>query len=680
MSLSRTCRQYAGVIILQILIYISPAFGQDDSYTLDPVTVTADKRSENIQEVPGAVTAFTGTELEDAGSESVVDLFDMIPGLNLQTQIRGWYNVTYRGLGKSAFTGKNPIVIFVDGIPLDSRTDYNPDLLNIERVEFLRGPQGTLYGKNAIGGVINIISKEPDNIAQGKISATYGQNGTYNFKGVTNCPLINDKLFMTLSAKYSRIDGYMTNDTPGEDTFDDQQDTSAKAQFRWVPSDRLNINFRAGVDQSRKGVGPAISSDEITYHAYKNIDDRLNSDGYDSALHINYSASLADFNATTTYRNAKTDFWEGSVSDSAGRLADLEGNTFTQELRMQSPQNDSGIKWVGGLYYSHENSWSNEYGNMYNLESSLGYYMKTDFLYDQDEDTMAVFGQATVPLFGPVNFTVGLRYENNKKSIDYTGTTTRLDTDAQLSKTQWDDEDDWDAFLPKGVLFWNVNSDALLYFSVAQGYLAGGFNNCTDDKDTAKFDEETSVNYEIGAKTSWLDDRLVMNASLFYVDMKDMHVFSQPQPGIWVATNAAKAHSQGVELEVKSRPFQGLDLAGSFSWIRAEYDEYGDYAGNTPTYTPDYTFFLSAQYRHSSGIYVRGEMNGYGKVYYDAGNTIQRDHLELYNAKIGYETGRWDIYLYVDNLTDEEYFTDKSSYSNYVGEPRSMGLTASIWF
>ncbi len=161
-----------------------------------------------------------------------------------------------------------------------------------------------------------------------------------------------------------------------------------------------------------------------------------------------------------------------------------------------------------------------------------------------------------------------------------------------------------------------------------------------------------------------------------------MHVYTNPEPNIWIASNAAEAHSQGIEIEVKARPFHGLDIMASFGWTEAEFDDYENYDGNTTTSTPEYTFNLAVQYRHTSGIFVRGEMEGYGKTYYDEDNSDKnkRDPFELYNAKIGYETSQWDVYFYVKNLLDKEYFSSGSGDVGAVGAPRTLGLVASIRF
>jgi iron complex outermembrane receptor protein len=358
----------------------------------------------------------------------------------------------------------------------------------------------------------------------------------------------------------------------------------------------------------------------------------------------------------------------------------------TQELRIQSPKELGAMKWLAGLYYSNEDEDYNDYSNTYDTKSSYGYNVKYNWPGDRGEKTMAVFGQLTIPLFSRLNLTTGLRYETIHKDINYKSQVTRTDTGEKLtSDVEWSRDEDWEALLPKGVFSWDINKDVMVYFSIAQGYLAGGFNGWGDDPDTATFDEQTSWNYEIGAKTAWFNNRLFFNSTLFYIDIDDMHVWSNPSTGIWIASNAAKAHSQGVEIEIKAKPLQGLDITAALGWTDVEFDDYkisdtSDYTGNTPIQTPEYTFNLSAQYRFNTGFFVRMEMEGYGKTYYNEENTLERSPFQLYHAKIGYETSNWEVYLYGNNLSDKKYFSTINNERHTVGSPRTLGVVASVRF
>ncbi|WP_083863754.1 TonB-dependent receptor [Desulfobacula toluolica] len=324
-----------------------------------------------------------------------------------------------------------------------------------------------------------------------------------------------------------------------------------------------------------------------------------------------------------------------------------------KEIRIQSLENSGRLKWMVGLYYSFEEQDYHDFSITYDT-MAFGHNTKYNWPGNRSTKTMAAFGQVTVPIAGSLDFTAGLRCERVNKELDYRHYDTRTDTGERLSSVEWSREEDWDALLPKAVLSWRMNKDAMTYFSVSQGDLAGGLNANGDDKETAKFDEQTSLNYEIGAKTAFLDNRLFFNA--------------------------AKAHSQGIELELKARPLQGLDISTAFGWTDAEFDEYKNYTGKTPKQMPAYTFNLGIQYRVPCGFFVRGEMEGLGRTYYDEANTIKQDAFQLYHAKIGYEASNWDVYLYCNNLLDKEYFSSMSFGRFSVAEPRTFGVFASVRF
>jgi len=493
-------------------------------YELETMTVTAEKRKENVQEVPAAISAFTEITLEDADIEDVDDLVEFIPNMSFNQSFGGYFESSFRGIRLSQFTGKNPVVIFIDGIAQDHLSNYGTDITNIERVEVLRGSQGTLYGKNAIGGVINIISKKPGNDFEAKITTKAAENETYRIKGFVNGPIVKDKLFLGLSGNYYETDGYMKNDHPDGGNFDYKERLSLKSRLRWIPLDRMELNFHTGMSQKRYGSGMGIyaNAGQVEYHAYKNPNDKTDTNNFNSALTIGYSGEIFDFNSITTYDYNEVEEFNDrcymNVNMPVG-ISDSANRTFSQEFRIQSPDEKEGIKWLGGIYYSMDDFKYDKSGILRDTESMLGYNIYYNWPADKYENTVAGFGQITVPLPARLAFTAGLRYERVNKEMDYRYEVTRTDTGEILPNdpfrpgnptlVTYNIEDDWDAFLPKGVLSWTINKDAMIYASVTKGYLAGGFNLCENIKDRAKFDEQSSIDYELGAKTSWLDNRLI---------------------------------------------------------------------------------------------------------------------------------------------------------------------------
>lgn len=686
-------------LLVAALLLTQPALGQQkEPVQFDTITVTADKREENIQEVPSGITVFGETDLEDAGIEDIHDVIDRVPNMVIG-HMRGLNYVNIRGIGHSMFTGKNPVVIYVDGIPTDQASFFDADLNNVERVEVLRGPQGTLYGKNAIGGIINVVSKKPGNSIEGKITTEFAENETYGVKGFLNGPIISDKLFYSVSGFYRETRGYMKNTDPDQDYFDNEESSRFKSRLRWLPSDNLEMNLHVGIEQIRDGGGAYIASDKVRYHENRDPDDKKELDRFNSALNILYETHVANLISVTTFSQVENDGvadWMQPNPASNKNIAISDLSSMTQEFRIQSSDEDNRMKWLGGIYYSFAKTEHKDHSLIYNTKDWLGYYLKNNWPSDNDEETMAVFGQVTLPVTPRLNFTAGLRYENTHIEMDYRHKMTNADTETDLESdpfkggtlpVAFNIDDEWDAFLPKGVVSFTLSRDAMIYASVSKGYLAGGFNAYNDDRENAKFNEQTSINYEIGAKTSWFDNKLILNGALYYIDIEDMHVWTSPAPNIYLASNAAKAHSQGAELEVRFNPFPGFDLTAGIGLIDAEFDDYTDMMGNdcsgkVPTNTPDYTVNLATQYRHNSGIYVRAEFLGTGKTRFDDTNRTNRDSYETVNAKIGYEGSGWDLYIYGDNLFDTEYFENMyETVKQYaVGTPRVVGLTVSLRF
>lgn len=675
------------------------------SLSLETITVTADKRKENIQKVPSAITGFTQSHLEDAGIKDIEDLVRFVPNMSFGSSMQGAQEINFRGIGLSQFTGKNPVVIFMDGVAQDHDTSYEVDLTNVERVEVLRGSQGTLYGKNAIGGVINIISKAPGNNFNAGATGTIGENGTYGLSTYANGPLVKDHLFFGISANHHETDGYMENDHPDGGTSDHEEGLSFKSRLRWLPLDRLEVNLHGGVSRDRDGSGVqvAANSGNQAYHAYKNPDDRSDTDRALAALNIKYAGEKFKATAITTYSRDTIEVFQDQTYINSSRpiaLNDSENRIFSQELRLQSPDHKKGFQWLAGLYYARDELSYTDNAMKYDTTAWSGYDVKYNWADDTGENTMAAFGQVTIPLPARLAFTAGLRYEQVDKEMDYRYRVTRTDTGAVLpqdpfmpgnppTQVTYFVEDDWDAVLPKGVLSWEINDSAMVYAGVTKGYLAGGFNLCENIRDRAKFDEQSTIDYSLGAKTAWFDNRLIVNANLFYMDIKDMHVYYAPDPVTYITSNAGEAHSRGIEIEVTARPVRGLDLMAGFGLTDAEYDRYvntagKDCTGKTLERTPAYTLNLAAQYRHTSGFYARMEMQAFGESYFDERNTTGQDAYEIYNAKIGYEAERWDIYIYGKNLMDEEYFSfgrvNATGVMANMGAPRTVGVTASIRF
>jgi iron complex outermembrane receptor protein len=667
---------------------------QDDTLQLEKMTVTAEKRSQNIQDIPVSVSSFNEYKIRDHDVKEVSDVFNLVPNLSFSSQNQGVTYVSSRGISPNMINRRNPFVMFVDGVPYSNIIGYNADFNNVERVEVLRGPQGTLYGKNAMAGVMNVITKSPSNETEGRVSFDLSESETYFLQASVNGPILKDRLFMGISSSDYQTRGYMENDHPDEDYYDHRDIFKIRGRLRWVLSDLLEINLHSGKDVRTGGDGPMIGSPDIQYHEYKNPDDHVDVDNFDNALSAVFKEDKFQVSSITTYKKLTedydVDYSYGSSSVTHGRM-DSEINTFSQEIRIQSRDEPRAFSWICGLYYETNEEQDQEMSMQYLPTPMMNFNRQTNWPTTTKGDTAAVFAQTTLPFWERFNLTAGLRYEYVEKEMDYHRETTNLDSGQVISTTDYTVEDDWNALTPKVSLDYRASDNLLFYGSFSQGYLAGGFNNTIDDPEGSKYDAQTNTSYELGTKTNWQNNRLSCNLSLFYMDIDDMQVTEYPNAYLMVASNAGKAHSYGAEIEAKYKPLRELTLFGAFGIIRGEYDEYMgyggvDYSGNELKSTPQYSLNLGGQYRHSSGFYFGLDVAGYGKTYFneDNGDTSERDPYTTVNAKAGMELTNWDFYVYAKNLFDEEYFSSiftsgiRNSYM--VGEPQRFGVNVVMRF
>ena len=653
--------------------------------TLETMTVTAQKHEQSVQDVPMGITAFTNQGIEDAKIESISDLADLVPSLMVFNEGGAGMNTpSMRGIHAPFETMTLSTGLFIDGVPIQSIAGFDNTFLDIERVEVLRGPQGTLYGKNTEAGVINIITRQPDNNFRGSISANIGTwlssgndddfTQTYNIK--FSGPIQADRLFIGIAGNFDQRDGIIKNTETGE-AVDDREHWFGRTNLRWTPTDHLDVSFIAS-QLKYDGGGTHMNLGEYGASLYglplpdyrkvsSNLKGENNSSDQSQSLKINYEINAAFELTSVTSRRVYDDEAINDFDCSSATLShsDKENQyaTLSQELRLS--YDNGGMTWIAGLYGDKdETNWG--------FQSTSGNTIRvTD--RDVDGDTYAAFTHLTYPLSQRFSLIGSLRYETTEK-------------DFQDHVNAKDANDSWEALSPKFALEYRPLPGTMTYLSVSKGYRAGGFNFMATDSQYDTFDEEELWSYEIGVKNTFFNNRLIMNASVYLMDISNMQVSETISSLASYITNAAEATGKGVELELTGRITTGLTMTAGFGYTDIEFDDFkdtaGDYEGNTSTYSPNYTFNTGVQYRSKNGFYARTDLIGYGEMYFDKANKYKRDSYQIVNAKIGYETEHYDIYLYGKNIFDERY----DSYGYYDGfytiysDPGEVGLQVAYRF
>ncbi|WP_320044321.1 TonB-dependent receptor [uncultured Desulfobacter sp.] len=667
------CARILGGLLMSCCVATSAVAEEQGTATLETMTVTAQKQEENVQDVPVGVTVFDDQAIEDIKLESVTELADFVPNLMMFEFGRPMSGQpTMRGVSASTSTESSTAVgIYVDGVP----SGCTAGIFDIERIEVLRGPQGTLYGKDTEAGAINIITRQPDNTFRGKVSTELGEDNKY--KGGVNLsgPLQEDKLFFSIVGEYEQKDGFIEGTYTG-DTLDDREQWFGRGKLRWTPMESLDISLIVSRlsrddDGTRMSLTPygAVVSGLAAPEDRKmssNVDLYSKSDHDFQALkavyEINESYTLTSITARRAFSSTDSNDWDFSRIEWFETISDSEGYTISQELRLNA--GIGKLKWIVGLYADDDHSERT-------ITNTVSGTLRMD--REVNGNSHAVFGQASYFLTEQINLIGGLRYEKQEREYEDI-----------LSGAG--DDGSWEHISPKIALEYHLTPDIMSYASITEGYRPGAFNQLAADEQYASYDEEILWSYELGIKSAFFNRRLIVNGAVYYMNITDMQVENAVDPDNTYVTNAAEATGIGGELEISARLADGLTLSAGFGYSDITFDKYkdalGNYEGNHNPYAPDYTYNIGAQYRHAGGMYARVDLIGYGKMYFDRDNKYSRDPYELVNAKIGYEAEHYDVYLYGKNIFDTEYDSEGyyGGYYTVYSDPREVGIQLTYRF
>ena len=644
-------------------------------YKMESITVTAQKQEENVQEVPVSITVFTAQGIEDRKIETVKDIADFVPNLAIiDNGLSGMNSPSMRGIHVAPYTYTTTTGLYLDGVPMITGVGFEEFLIDIERIEVLRGPQGTLYGKNTETGVINIISRQPDNKFKGKVSAAGGEDGKQDLSFNLSGPIQKDKIFFGVAGQYYQKDGFIENTVSG-DMVDDREHWIGRAHLRWTPVEELDISLivsRLEYDDGdinmnlrEKGAAMFGIDTPLDRKVTSNLDGWNRSVRNAQSLKLVYgitdSLTLTSVTTNRIYEDRAMIDFDYSSASLMHTHKDNDHEKISQELRLDSSEDK--FKWLVGFYYDKDQN--DVHSDHDSIISSMDYLNKRS----TDGEAYAVFANLTCPLIGQLSLVGGLRYEQQNQEFEDHVSNFRVD-------------DSWNALTPRIGLEYQLSPNIMTYAGASKGYRSGGFNSFAADPEYYSYDAEELWSYEIGVKSTFFDNRFLLNGAVFYMDISDMQVEEAVASVTSYMTNAAEASAKGIELEMTAKVMEGMTVMAGLGYNNIEFDHFkdtlGDYKGNKNPFAPEYTFNIGAQYRHGSGIYARADLIGCGKTYLDKANEYSRDPYEIVNTKIGYEAEKFDIYLYAKNLFDKKYDLEGYYGGLYTiySDPREIGLQA----
>ena len=689
-------------LFLLILISIghgSMASAQDatDSQTssamqLETITVTAQKREENPQDVPISMDVLSDFQLEDATIRNTVDLVEFSPNVFMK-QSHVEHAPVIRGISSFLSSTYSPAGFYVDDVSYPIHYMQNVALFDLERIEILKGPQGTLYGRNSESGVINIVTKQPGDEFAAKVTGEYASYNSFRSGASIKGPVVNEKLYLGVAFQYDASDGYAENKSTGDDTVMDWEHLNGRATLRWTPTTPWDIAFitdTQGYDDHGGGYryadGPCATD---AFEVRKDTEEYVKQDGNSQTLRIKYAGDAFDILSVSSAlyqsldKQNDSDLWD-SFTNQKENVFKIRERQYSQELRIASA-GQSSFEWLAGVYGFVEDT---TFDYRYDIVSSAMTYMHP--ITDIDASGYAAFGQGTYTFFEKFHLTAGLRFDHQEMEGKQEDDARDVACNGKMT---------FDEILPKIALSHDISKDVMGYLSASKGYLVGGFNWLNATQRTFDYDPEYTWNYETGIKASWCSGRLITNVSVFYIDIDDKQVTEYDYDTLATTiTNAAKAHSQGLELQFQAIPLTGLELFAGFGYTESTFDDFKatewnddgsaliekDYDGNDLPYAPRYTFSLGAQYRHASGLFGRVDYLGNDRFYGNSANTARQNSYETVNLKLGYEKERYDFYVWVKNMFDEEYFSYVAPYGAYTigldGEPRIFGVTVNVRF
>lgn len=698
-----------------------PAPAADSDAIIEDIVVTAERRSEGLQNVPIAITALSGDTLQEAGVGSVGELVQLTPSLQFGERFGNVF-IAVRGIGQAGqdIGSQSGVTVSQDGVPLLNHFMMDGTFLDVAQVAVLRGPQGTFEGRNATGGAINVYSNLPMDEFAGSIAVTAGEYERLGIRGFLNGALISDRLMARVAFQKEQADGWLRNDFLGIDKNDTDlsqvrasllgkvtDDFSVRAIFE-TTRDRGNPTFATVLGRARPDKPTIVEAlglprnDLENRVVYMNRTDQREAENEKSILIANWNvnSSLA-ITSTSGYIRHDLVLTDTDNDGTTGDFSDfpyiaIRVKQFTQDLTATADLGSTTDLIVGAFYMNGESSQP--------LILSVPPALIGAFNYHPVEtlDSYAVYAQLRHQLTDGVRVTVGGRYTVDEKDFEM---------DAQIigASVLRTADDSWGAFTPRFVIDYVPNDNTLLYASASRGFKSGGFNTFGDVSQPVNlFDPEFVWNYEAGLKSSFFDRVLRLGVTGFYSDYTNLQqtLFRiNPQTNVRYprVENAASASISGVELDVEAIPFRGARLRASATWLDAQfgrftsidpiYPERGeqDLTGNRLPQAPQWQFGVSGEYgfpiSSSLEITARADYKWQSEIHFDLFNNPLNTQgtYGLLNASIAIGTldESWSLTAFIRNAFDERYVSQSlTSASDTVparvgqlGAPSQYGVT-----
>jgi iron complex outermembrane receptor protein len=708
---------------------VQPQPGEAAGQSEADIVVTGLRRDQNLQDVPAAITAFTADTVETAGIERPIDFVNLTSNVNLvETQNAGNAFIVIRGITQ-ARNSEPSVAVVVDGVQQVNPAQFNQELFDIEQIEVFKGPQGAVYGRNAIGGAIVIRTKQPSDEFEGQIRAGVDNGPGYWVRGGISGP-VSDTLKFRLAGSWYDTEGFLNNPFLGEEA-DPVEDLSVRGTLLWEPSPSFSADLRGSLSRLRTQAlyfNIVADANDTSLPIRVNNAGRNDRDMENVSLRLNWETEAGTLSSVSSY-DSLSEVLTGDAFDflpipesfffnlfelifGPGNGFDLNQSQFlkveaiSQEIRWTSPE-DRPFRYIVGAYAIDTNRFIST-GNM--IDTGNGVFPvfrepstnplnpQFTFLADrQDNFAWAVFGNFTYDISEKLRVDLGLRYDHDRRRNTTLTPTAFLPNvpgfpqgaTGEVRRKSFDD------LQPKLILTWEPSPTLTVYGGYSRGFRSGGFNQTGVGAVAFAngivgvgdvFEAETAETLEVGARASFADRRLTLSANAYATRNENSYFF------VFLAANSTqnlgnvpKSRISGFELEARARPFKGFELTGAFGYTNSRITEFPDpvVVGNELPLVSRYTLNLGAQYRapigSGLGLLARADYRRTGRTWWEPYNTTSRDPIDLVNVRLGVEGKSWSLTGFAENLFDETYNAEFSP-GGFVFKARPRRYGAELMF
>ncbi|MSU36132.1 MAG: hypothetical protein EXS36_13720 [Pedosphaera sp.] len=602
-----------------------------------------------------------------------------------------------RGLRENNFSyGESAVAIYVDDVPYNDLWSRSISLYGIQSGEFLRGPQGTLYGASRPGGVINLLTDLPSNELRGRGLFRYGNYNAVTLDAGVSGPVVKDHLFVGVSGLYQRRDGYFENLLTGGHP-DDRDALAGRLQVRWVPTETLDFTFTGSIERFRDGtvVSRPIAAPGDIFDLKMDQSGSNQMDSHTYSLRGAWTGTWAKLISVTTRRDWRQELhgdfdYAEYFSPVAVPIPALTGYTspdlgqWTQELRLQSLEDATrNIRWNAGAFFS-DRTVETDLGQIFGPAAALVFQAPipagvTDNTYFRDSARdLALFGSGTYTFREKLDVTAGLRLESEQREIKRRHTNPLAPP--PYNDLAYEASHDFNSVQPRAAIAYRFCPAATGWFSAASGFQPGGFSPSQDNPAKARYDAAESQHYEVGLSTRFLDGKLLASALGYMIATDDYQVY-RPVPnrnGLdYQVLNAHRAIATGAELDLSWKPCKYFDWTTALGYTHAEFDKFTDpngvnFDGNTINFVPEFTVSSTITVRHDCGGYASVGVTGIGAYWFDEANTVKQPAYALLNARIGFDYKKVGIALFGRNLLDKKYYANALDLGPRANAPRGF--------